>query len=78
MIGVKAVVVTSFRRTYTRMPQLPGCCSHCPSAVAGHCQPTPPLETRGHSQVSLAQPLAGSLHLFFLGPGVCKVLLCPP
>ena len=56
-------MVTSLRRTDTSVPQLPGCCSHCPNAVAG--QPTPPLETRGHSQVSLAQPLVGSLRLFF-------------
>ena len=60
--GVKAVMVTSFRRTDTSVPQLPGCGSHCPSAVAG--QHTFPLETRGHSQMSPAQPLVGSLSLF--------------
>ena len=31
--------------------------------AAGHCQPTPPLETLGHSQASLAQFLVGSLLL---------------
>ena len=29
--------------------------------VAGHHRPTPPLETHGHSQASLGQPLVGSL-----------------
>ena len=31
--------------------------------MAGHCQPTPPLETPGHSQASLAQSLMGTLLL---------------
>ena len=34
--------------------------------VAGHCQPTPPLKTPGHSQASLAQSLVGTL---LLSPG---------
>ena len=32
--------------------------------MAGHCQPTPPPETPGHSQASLGQCLLGSLLLF--------------
>ena len=44
-----------------------------PDRTAGHCPPTPPLETQ-HSQASLAQSLAESL---LLSPGVHKVLLCP-
>ena len=42
-----------------------------PEPVAGHSQPTPLLETPGHSQASLAQSFVGS---FLLGPGVHKVL----
>ena len=41
-------------------------CIQCPLHHAGHCQPTPPLETPGHSQASLAQSLVGSL---LLSPG---------
>ena len=47
-------------------------CTHChtalsvPNPAPGQCQPTPPLETPGHSQASLGQSLAGSL---LLSPG---------
>ena len=41
-------------------------CTQCPNPVAGHCQPTPPLETPGHSWESLGQSLVGSL---LLSPG---------
>ena len=34
-------------------------CIQCPLHHAGHCQPTPPLETPGHSQASLAQSHVG-------------------
>ena len=37
-----------------------------PDPAAGHCQPTPPPETAGHSQASLVQSLVGSL---LLSPG---------
>src|SRR5574337_354644 len=30
-----------------------------PNAVSGHCQPTPPPETPGHSRASLGQSLVG-------------------
>ena len=36
-------------------------CTQCGTLAAGHCQPTPPPETPGHSQASLGQSLAGSL-----------------
>ena len=32
-----------------------------PDPAPGHCRPTPPPETAGHSRASLAQSLAGSL-----------------
>ena len=34
---------------------------NAPNPVAGHCQPTPPPETPGHSRASLSQSLVGSL-----------------
>ena len=37
-----------------------------PNPVAGHCQPTSPPETPGHSRASLGQSLVGSL---LLSPG---------
>ena len=37
-----------------------------PNPAPGLCQPTPPLETPGHSQVSLGQSFVGSL---LLSPG---------
>ena len=54
-------MATSFRRS-------PSCTAalSAPDPVAGHCQPTPLLETPGHSQVSLGQSLVGSL---LLSPG---------
>ena len=50
------IMVTSFRNCYTQSFQ----------PVAGHRQPTPPPETPGHSQASLAQSLVGTL---LLSPG---------
>ena len=41
----------------------PHCCIQCPDPAAGHCQPTPPPETPGHSQASLAQSPVGTLLL---------------
>ena len=46
-------------------------CSHtvvfsAPDSAVVHCRPTPPLETPGHSQASLAESLVGSL---LLSPG---------
>ena len=38
----------------------------CPDPAAGHCRPTPPPETPGHSRASLGQSLGGSL---LLSPG---------
>ena len=40
------------------------CCTQCPEPAAGHHQPTPLLETPGHSQASLCQSLVGSLLLY--------------
>ena len=61
MTRVMAVTVTSFRRTPDSTVV-----SSAPDPTADHCQPTPPPETPGHSQASLAQSLLGSL---LLSPG---------
>ena len=44
-------------------PQPPTVVFRAPDPMAGHCQPTPPPETPGCSQASLAQSLVGSLLL---------------
>ena len=50
MVGVMVVMVTSFKRIYARTVVF-----SAPDPKAGHCQPTPWLETPEHSQASLAQ-----------------------
>ena len=40
-----------------------------PNPEAGHHQPTPPLETPGHSRATLGQSLVGSLFLSPTGDG---------
>ena len=71
MVEVMKVVATSFKRSHVGTVTL-----SAPNSAAGHDQSTPPLETPGHSQISLGQSLVGSL-LLFLGPGAHKVLFVP-
>ena len=52
------IMVISFKRSHTCTATL-----SAPNPVAGHCQPTPPSETLGHSQASLDQSLVGPLLL---------------
>ena len=59
-------MATSFKRSH----------AYASNPAAGRYQPTPPLETPGHSLISLGQSLVGSL-LLFLGPGAHKVLFVP-
>ena len=54
-VEVKKTMATSFKRSPAHCP------TQCPDPVAGHCQPTPPLETPGHTQASLGPSLVGSL-----------------
>ena len=62
MVGVMAVMVTSFKRACPRTVVF-----SAPDPVAGHCHhPKSPLETPGRSQASLAQSPVGSL---LLSPG---------
>ena len=46
-----------------------------PDPAAGHCWPTPPLETPGHSRASLGQSLVGSV-LLYPGYWCPQVSLC--
>ena len=55
------IMVISFKRSHTCTATL-----SAPNPVAGHCQPTPPSKTLGHSQASLDQSLVGPL---LLSPG---------
>ena len=65
------IMATSFKRSHACTATL-----SAPYPAAGYCQPTPALETPGHSQASLGQSLVGSL-LLSLGPGAHKVLFVP-
>ena len=55
MVEVMKIMVTSFKRFRANTATL-----SAPDPAAGHCQPTPPLETPGRSQASLGQSLVGS------------------
>ena len=61
MVEVMKITATSFKRFHAGTATL-----SVPDPVAGHCQPTPLLETPGHSRASLGQSLVGSL---LLSPG---------
>ena len=58
MIGVMKVMVTSFKRTCACIVVF-----SAPDPATGHCQPTPPSESPGHSQASLVQCSVGTLLL---------------
>ena len=58
---VMKITATSFKRSCAGTATL-----SAPDAVAGHCRPTPLLETPGHSLASLVQSLVRSL---LLSPG---------
>ena len=64
--------MTSLKRSHACTAML-----SAPNPAAAHYQPTPPLETPGHSQASLGQSLVGSL---LLSPGswYTRFCLCPP
>ena len=52
VVGIKAVMMTSFKLIYVSMA-LRTVALSVPEPMAGHDQPTPPPETFGHSQASL-------------------------
>ena len=72
LVEIMKIMVTSFKRSHacTATPSTP-------NPAAGHHQPTPPLETPGHSQASLGQSPVGSL-LPSPGSWCTKYCLCPP
>ena len=61
MVEVMKIMATSFKRSDAGTATL-----SAPNPAAGHCQPTPPPETPGHSRASLSQSLVGSL---LISPG---------
>ena len=65
------IMAISFKRPHADRAAL-----SAPGPPAGHCWPTPPLETPGHSWASLGQSLVGSL-LLLLGPRVHRLLFVP-
>ena len=64
MVEVMKIMVTSFKGSHACTATLTA-----PNPAAGHHQPTPLLETPGHSWASLDQSLVGSLLL-------CPVFWC--
>jgi len=61
MVAVMKIMETSFQSSHAGTASF-----SAPYPAAGHCRPTPPPETPGHSQASLGQSLVGSL---LLSPG---------
>ena len=61
MVEVVKIMEISFKRSNACTDALSS-----PNTAAGHCQPTPPLETPGYSRASLGQSPVGSL---LLSPG---------
>ena len=71
MVGIIAVMETSFKRTYAHTVVFTA-----PDSTEGHCQPKLPLEIPGHSQQAWFSFLWGHCS-FLLGPGAHKVLFVP-
>ena len=61
VVEVMKIMATSFKTSHVCTAALTA-----PNPASGHHQPTPPLETPGHSWASLGQSLVGSL---LLSPG---------
>ena len=71
MVEVMKIMATSSKRSCAHTATLSD-----PDLAAGQHQLTPPPETPGHSQASLAQSFRG--HCSFLqGPGMHRVLCVP-
>ena len=71
MMEVMKTMLTSFKKSHAHTATL-----STPNPAAGHRQPTPLLETPGHSWASLGQSLVGSL---LLSPGFwCAQVLFEP
>ena len=61
MVGVMKIMATSFKRSCASTVVF-----NPPDPAMGHCRPTPPSETPGHSQARLGQSFVGPL---LLSPG---------
>ena len=72
MVEVMKTMVTSFERSHACTATL-----SAPSPAAGHCQPTPPLETSGPSGKS-ASVSCGVIGLFSWVLVCTRFFLCPP
>ena len=72
MVEVMKIMVTSFKRSHACTAPL-----SAPNPAAGHHQPTPMLETPGHTQANLGQSLVRSL-LLFPASWCTRFCLCPP
>ena len=70
MVEVMKITATSFKRSCASTATLSAL-----DPAAGHCQPTPPPETPGHSRASLGQSLVGSL-LPSPGSGCAQGFVC--
>ena len=70
MVGVVKVLVSSLKRTCACILVF-----SAPDPASGHCQPTPLLETSGHSQASQVQSLVGS-RLLSPGSWCALVFVC--
>ena len=68
MVGVMKIMETCFKRSHACTATL-----NAPSTAAGHCRPTPLLETPGHS----GSVSCGGHCSFLLGPGAGEVLSVP-
>ena len=71
MVEVMKIMVTSFKRSHARTAAL------IANPAAGHRQPTPLLESPGHSWASLGQPLVESL-LLSSGSWCTQGSVCAP
>ena len=70
MVEVMKIVVTSFKRSHAHTAKLSAF-----DPASGHFWSTPPLDTPGHSQASLAQSLVGPL-LFSPGSWWAQSFVC--
>ena len=70
MVEVMKITATSFKRSCASTATFSAF-----DPAAGHCQPTPPPETPGHSWASLGQSLVGSL-LPSPGSGCAQGFVC--
>ena len=70
MAEVMKIMATSFKR-----PRAHTAARRAWDPAAGHRQPTPLLETPGHSRASLGQTLVGSL-LLYPGSWCAQVSVC--